>query len=283
MTAVLTSRQFDRARQLALRLTGIELFQRHCEVLARKIRRLGIDGEAGFDALLNGADLGDPEATRQFVGLLTTNFSGFFRHPRHFDLAAEHALWAVHRRGAARLWSAAAASGEEPYSLAISLIEVFQRDHPPVTILATDIDEDALTAARQGEYGETALSGLATGHRERFFNPGMKARHWRICQVVRDPVEFRRLNLTDRVWPAAGLFDVVFCRNVLMYLEVNHRYAVLERIASILASDGVLILDPTEHLGRVSPLFGPGTNGVYTRRQESCHGRRIVPAGRTPD
>lgn len=262
---ILTSAQFDRTRSLALRLTGIELSERHREVLARRIRRLGILDAAGFDALSQSAEAGDAAATRKFVGLLTTNFSGFFRHPRHFELAAEHALWAVHRRGSARLWSAAAATGEEPYSLAMALIEVFQRKDPPVTILATDIDEDALAIAQRGEYPEPALSAVSADHRTRYFSPATRAGHWMINQSVRDRVEFRGLNLTDLVWPIAGPFDVVVCRNVLMYLETNHRYAVLERLASVLAPDGVLMLDPAEHLGKAAHVFARGDHGVYAR------------------
>lgn len=266
---MLNREQFERTRQLALRLAGIELFERHHAVIARRSRRLGIHDGTAFDALLKAAEAGETRAGRQLIGLLTTNFSGFFRHPRHFELAAEHALWAVHRRGSARMWSAAAATGEEPYSLAMALIEVFQRKDPPITILATDIDEDALAIARRGEYAEPALSALATGHRTRFFSPATKARHGRINQAIRDWVEVRGLNLTDLVWPIAGPFDVVFCRNVLMYLEANHRYAVLERIASVLAPDGMLIIDPTEHLGKAGHLFAPGTNGVYASRSPS--------------
>src|SRR4029453_4912199 len=115
---MLTSEQFDRTRRLALRLAGLELQERHREPLDRRIRRFGIQDHAGVDALLNAADDGDPAASRRLIGLLRTNFTRFFRHPWHFDVAAEHALRATHRRGEARLWSAAAATGEEPYSLA---------------------------------------------------------------------------------------------------------------------------------------------------------------------
>lgn len=253
-------------------MAGIELFERHREVLGRRSQRIGIHDPAGFDALLTAAEDGDQKAGRQLIGLLTTNHTGFFRHSRHFEVAAEHALWAVQRRGQARLWSAAAATGEEPYSLALALIEVFQRDDPPVTILATDINEDALAVARQGEYGEPALSALATGPRTRFFSLGTDAKHWRIVPAVRDLVEFRVLNLTDLVWPVAGALDVVFCRNVLMYLDASHRYSVLEHMASVLAPDGVLILDPAEHLGQAGHLFAPQASGVYSR-----------PRSRAPD
>jgi chemotaxis protein methyltransferase CheR len=264
---MLTRAQFDRTRRLALRLAGIELFERHRDVLDRRCRRSGIEDAAGFDALLDAVDEGNAHAGRRLIGLLTTNFSGFFRHPRHFDLAAEHALWAAHRRGGARLWSAAAATGEEPYSLAMSLIEVFQRDDPAATIMATDIDEDALSLARHGEYGEAALSALANAQRARFFGQPAQAGRWRVAAAASNLVEFRVLNLTDSAWPFAGPFDVVFCRNVLMYLDDAHRYSVLERMASVLAPDGILILDPAEHLGKAGHLFARGTGGVYSRRR----------------
>jgi chemotaxis protein methyltransferase CheR len=272
--ALLTIEQFDRTRQLALRLAGIELFERHREVLARRSRRLGINDPAAFDTLLDAVEQGDEGAGRRLIGLLTTNFTGFFRHRRHFDLAAEHALWAAHRRGEARLWSTAAATGEEPYSLAIALIDVFRREDPAVTIEATDIDEVTLAVARRAEYGEPALRALEQRHRERFFSevarssPGT-GRRWIIAQAVRDLVTLRVLNLADVVWTLEGPFDVIFCRNVLMYLDASYRYSVLERLASMLAPDGMLILDPAEHLGRAEQMFAKGADGIYSRRPKS--------------
>jgi chemotaxis protein methyltransferase CheR len=270
----LTSEQFDRTRRLALRLAGIELFERHREILGRRCRRLGIDDPAAFDALLDAADGGEKAASRQLIGLLTTNYTGFFRHPRHFEVATEHALWAVHRRGEARLWSTAAATGEEPYSLAIASIDVFRRDDPAVTIVATDIDEETLAVARQAEYGQQALGALEQRYRERFFSEAEPAspatlRRWRVAQAARDLVTFRAVNLARVEWPLEGPFDVIFCRNVLMYLDPSYRYSVLERLASMLAPDGMLILDPAEHLGRAGHLFVHGTDGVYSRLPRS--------------
>ena len=223
---------------------------------------------AGFEALLGAAEEGDPLASRQFIGLVTTNFTGFFRHPRQFEVAAEHALGAALRCTQASLWSAAAATGEEPYSIAMALIEVFRCDDPPATVLATDIDADALAAAARGEYGERALKALEPGRRGRFFGKAVDGRRC-ITPAVGRLVEFRALNLVDVVWLVEGPFDVIFCRNVLMYLEVCHRYAVVERLASLLAPDGLLILDPTEHLGKAGHLFTPGADGLYSRRQSS--------------
>lgn len=267
MSAPLTDDQFERARRLALRLAGIELLDRHRQLLERR----GVQLAAGpaTDAWLSAAEDGDADACRRLIELLTTNVTGFFRHPWHFDHAAEHALWTVHRRGPARLWSAAAATGEEPYSLAMSLIDVFRCDDPAVTILATDIDETALAVAREAEYSGTALEALPPAHHARFVGERGASGRRRLAAPVRRMVEFQRLNLTDVVWPLDGRFDVVFCRNVLMYLEGGHRYAVLERMASVLEPGGLLLLDPSEHLGGAAPLFVSQGSGVYSRRAAS--------------
>ncbi len=267
---MLTEEQFERTRRLALGLAGLQLFDRHRELLWRKSDRLV--GPDAFDALLGAAEDGDADARRHLIELLTTNFTGFFRHPWHFHLAAEHALWAVHRRGSARLWSAAAATGEEPYSLAMALIDVFRSDDPAVTILATDIDEAALAIARDAEYSEAALAALPPPQRARFVGEPTDGKRRRLAPAVRRLVELRRLNLADVVWPLDGVFDVVFCRNVLMYLEGCHRYAVLERIASMLEPGGLLLLDPSEHLGGAAPLFVSRGNGTYSRRPAGSAG-----------
>ena len=267
MCAPLTDEQFERARRLALRLAGIELLDRHRELLERR----GVELVAGLavDQWLTRAEAGDADACRQLIELLTTNVTAFFRHPWHFDHAAEHALWTVHRRGPARLWSAAAATGEEPYSLAMSLIDVFRCDDPAVTILATDIDETALAVARDAEYSGKALAALPPAHHAQFVGEATASGRRRLAPAVRRLVEFQRLNLTEIVWGIDGSWDVVFCRNVLMYLDSGHRYAVLERIASLLEPGGLLLLDPTEHLGGAAQLFVSRGNGVYSRRAAS--------------
>jgi chemotaxis protein methyltransferase CheR len=176
---------------------------------------------------------------------------------------------AADRRGRARLWSAAAATVEEPYSLAMALIEVFRRDDPPATILATDINEEALAVARQGEYGEAALGALTRERRARFFSETTGTTRSQLAPAVQRLVEFRALNLIDPIWPIEGPFDVIFCRNVLMYLEAGCRQSVLERMASRLAPGGLLVLDPVEHLGGAGHLFASGKNGIYSPRSPS--------------
>jgi chemotaxis protein methyltransferase CheR len=273
---MLTSDQFDRTRALALRLTGIELSDRHRELLASRSRRLRIPQPAAIEALLGAAEQGDPGASRQLIGLVTTSFTGFFRHQAHFDVAAQQALRAVQRRGQARLWSAAAATGEEPYSLAMALIESFRCVDPPANILATDIDAEALAIAARGEYGDRPLQPLPPKQRARFFAETAGPGRQRINAAVSRLVEFRTLNLISEAWRVEGPFDVIFCRNVLMYLESRHRCTVLERLASLLAPDGLLMIDPTEHLGKAGHLFTPVADAVYRRRGAPCPQRNAI-------
>ena len=269
-SAMLTSQQFDRTRRLALSLAGIELAERHRELLARRGRRLGILDSAGLDSLLDSVEEGEITAEQKLLCLLTTKFTGFLRHPHQFNIAAEHALRTASRRGRARLWSAAAATGEEPYTLAMALIETFRRDDPPASIVATDLDPEALAVAQQGEYSEAAFQPLGPARRERFLSETNTARRWAITPAVRRLVEFRALNLVGSAWPVEGPLDVIFCRNVLMYLETRHRCAVLERMASLLAPDGLLMIDPTEYLGKAGHFFAPAGDGVYSRRPAVC-------------
>ena len=264
--SMLTSDQFDRARRLASRLAGIALFDRHRDLLSRRGRRLGIANPTAMDALLTAADQGDPEARRRMIGLVTTPHTGFFRRPAHFTAAAQHALEVATNRGRARLWSAAAATGEEPYSLAMALLEAWGGPEVPASVLATDINEDTLAWAQTAEYGPAALRACSPQQRERFFAPSHTAGRWTLRPVVRQLVEFRMLNLIDATWPIDRLFDVIFCRNALMYLEWEHRTSVLARLTSRLAADGLLLLDPVEVPTSAADWIETETPGIYRRR-----------------
>jgi chemotaxis protein methyltransferase CheR len=270
----LSNQQFERTRWLASKLAGIELVERHRELLRRRSQRIGIGDDAGLDALLDAVEAGQTMATQKLLGLLTTKFTGFFRHPQHFAIAAQHALRAADQRDQARLWCAGTATGEEAWSLAMTLIESFQREDPPVSIFATDVETEALAVAQLGQYARAAVTGLDAGRRERFFIATNDASRCQVTSSVHRLVDFRALNLVSSDWPIAGPFDVIFCRNVLMYLEAHHRYAVLERMATLLAPDGLLMLDPTEHLAAAGRLFVPRAAGVYSLRGSGDSGER---------
>jgi chemotaxis protein methyltransferase CheR len=145
-------------------------------------------------------------------------------------------------------------------------VEFFHHEQPPVTVLGTDVDEEALKSAQRAEYGARAMNALEPERRARFFTE-TAPRRWVVNPSVRRMVQLRALNLAHVSWALESPFDVIFCRNVLMYLEESHRYAVLERMASLLAPDGLLILDPSEHPGRASHLFNLESDAIYSRRR----------------
>jgi len=263
MTA-LTEQTFERTRRLALDLAGIELVERHRALLGRRTARAGIMDDAALDSLLDAAEAGEPAARRRLLTLLTTKHTGFFRHPAQLNRAARHVLRAAQEDGHALVWSAAAASGEEPYSLAITLLELSGQHAPAVRIVATDVDVEALESAQRGDYSEAAMAAVEQGLRARFFTEATVARHWSISNSVRGLVEFSPLNLIGHGWHVEGPFAVILCRNVLMYLEPSRRVAVLTRMARLMRRGGLLILDPTEHLGAAADLFTPGAEGVYS-------------------
>jgi chemotaxis protein methyltransferase CheR len=148
----------------------------------------------------------------------------------------------------------------------MALIEAFDCHAPPVEIIATDLDTEALSAASRAEYPDAALEAMDTARRDRFFRMSDSRGRRRLASSVRNLVAFRVLNLASQDWPLKGPFDVIFCRNVLMYLEARRRCTALENIASFLAPDGLLILDPTEHLGRAGNLFASKGSGVYAHK-----------------
>lgn len=275
---MLTGPQLDRIRRLALRFTGIELTARHGTLLERRVPRLEPGGLLDVDVLLEAAERGDPDGRRRFIAWVTTRYTGFFRNPEQFGPAVARAEDAVRRRGCARLWSAGTSTGEEAYSLAWATREVEAAGSSGVSILATDIDEGALAVARLGRYAEASVQELELSTRAELFEATERAGVWQVRPAIRARVQFRCVNLVDLVWPVSGFFDVIFCRNVLMYFEASYRYAVLERLASHLSPDALLVLDPSEHLGRAGPLFQSQGPGLWVRRPVA--GSRLAPTGR---
>src|SRR5262249_1904268 len=152
-------------------------------------------------------------------------------------------------------------------------------EQPPVTILASDIDERALVVAERAEYTESGVEALSPERRRRFLQVGGVPGRWAITSPVRRLVGFRLLNLARERWSVEGPFDVILCRNVLMYLEARFRESAVQRLRPLLANKGLLILDPTEHLGAAAPLFTTSGAGVYVRSpapQRHCH--RMQPS-----
>lgn len=197
-----------------------------------------------------------------FINAVTTNLTSFYREKHHFDYLQKHEFpkLLTQNRGAKRLriWSSASSTGEEPYSLAITTYQAFKSvlNEWDVKILATDIDSNVLTTAKAGIYDKARIEGVAGQIKKQFFQQGTGANREKakVIKPVRDLITFKTLNLLHE-WPMKGPFDVIFCRNVLIYFDKETQLDLFERYYSMLKPGGLLMLGHSESLGAFQPYF----------------------------
>ncbi|MDE3197752.1 MAG: protein-glutamate O-methyltransferase CheR, partial [Acidobacteriota bacterium] len=178
---------------------------------------------------------------------LTTNHSGFWREPEHFTLLTNTVLREHPSR--IRIWSAACATGEEPYTIAMCALSSGAQN---CAVIASDISATALRAAREGSYEPSRLTALPPGWRERFFSGGPLGPRTSISQQVKSMVTFNSLNLLQP-FHHLGQFDVIFCRNVMIYFEQTTRDELVSRLAAQLAPNGLLFTGHSETLLLIPP------------------------------
>ncbi len=246
----LGDREFKRICSLMRERAGIELGENKrtlCQTrLIRRLRALGLSTYAEYVGLLDDAK--HPEH-RELVNALTTNVTSFFREAHHFEMLATEILPTLVERGRrVRLWSAGCSSGEEPWSLAMVVREVFG-DGMDVKILATDIDTQVLAHARAGIYTEEQVAPVAPKRRHRFLTRGAGENQglWRVADELRGLVTFNQLNLFDP-WPMRGPFDVISCRNVIIYFDVPNKTKLVRGYHDKLLPGGHLLLGHSESL-----------------------------------
>ncbi len=261
--------------QMLRRRSGLALTQprlQHIESrLAPVMRRFGFKDMASMIAeLRHGRDA----LARAVTEAMTTNESSFFREPGSLEKFRDVILPDLMARRAEtkrlRIWSAACAAGQEPYSIAILLDEMnLRREGWVVDIVATDISAEMIERAERGRYSKFELQrGLVVRHFiEHFTQDG---ENWQVSEPLRRMVTFRQFNLLDSFGWLDDI-DVVFCRNVLMYFDPRNRASVVDRIAEILPQDGYLILGPVETPQGVSTEFeaAEGMPGVYVKARRS--------------
>jgi chemotaxis protein methyltransferase CheR len=256
---------FDRICKLIYKHAGISLSRQKRDMVysrvARRVRALGLNN---FDAYLSHLDNSGPDEWQAFTNSLTTNLTSFFREGHHFPILAEHVAHLRHRP--IRIWCTAASTGEEPYSLAITMAETIGTKPSQVRILASDIDTNVLDQGERGDYTAERVEKMERSRLERFFLCGSGANEGRVKvrQEIRDMVTFQRINLLDSDWKLAGPFDAIFCRNVMIYFDKPTQARILERFAPLLRPDGLLFAGHSESLFHVSHLFQLRGKTVYS-------------------
>ena len=253
----LTDREFARLRAIVREQTGIELRETKralvCARLGRRLRHYGYTSFSEYCAHLDERDA-DGEERRCLVNAITTNKTDFFRERHHFDFLQTTVVPALAGTGSGpvrlRLWSAGCSTGEEPYTIAMTLRESLPRGRPSdVRILASDINTEVLRTAEAGVYGREFLTDVPRPYQQRYFEavagqPEVLA----VNAAVRALVALRRINLCHRPWPIRTQFDVIFCRNVMIYFDRKTQAALLDGLLSTLTPGGYLFLGHSESL-----------------------------------
>ena len=260
-----TSQDFERIRKLIYERAGISLSPAKQDmVYSRLARRLRATGIRNFAEYLTRLERGDAVEMEAFTNSLTTNLTSFFREPHHFPLLAEHIQ---KRRGnqPISLWCTASSTGEEPYSMAMTMVDLFGSFTPPVHILATDLDTLVLQKAREGVYPLERLEKVSDDMVKRFFlkGTGHQEGYARVREELRDMITFRQINLLDENWPMRGPFDAIFCRNVMIYFDKPTQYKVLQKFVPLLHKDGLLFAGHSESFYHAADLFKSLGKTVY--------------------
>lgn len=272
-----TDAEFTAFADLVHERGGISLNDSKRALVARRLnarlRDLGV-GSLGEYVDIVRADASGQE-TVTMLDLIATNETHFFRERPHFDFLETriYPRWlaeasAGRREKRIRAWSAACSTGQEPYSLAMQLLKFFpSRDGWELDIQATDISTHALDIARRGEWAIDKAGEIPPDYLERFMLRGVGERigRMRIAKELRDLVHFSRHNLHEPPYPVPGAFDLIFCRNVLIYFSAEGRAAVIERLSERLAPGGLLFVGHAESLHAHRKSLRPVLPTVYER------------------
>ncbi|MFN5047879.1 CheR family methyltransferase [Roseateles sp.] len=259
---------FDRVRQLIYRHAGISLHEgKHAMVYSRLSRRLRDTGHRSFANYLQwlesttGAEA--EQEWQEFVNCLTTNLTSFFREEHHFHALADDLKPLAGKP--VRVWCCAASTGEEPYSIAMTCHEALGGS-ASVQIVSSDIDTNVLNTARRGVYSADAR-GLSQQRLKNYFMRGTGANAGRIKvkPELQRWIEFRTLNLMDQQWSLGEPFQIVFCRNVMIYFDAPTQRKVLERIHRVMKPHGLLFVGHSENFTESRDLFRLRGKTIYEK------------------
>jgi chemotaxis protein methyltransferase CheR len=264
---VWTDADFDRVQTLIYQRAGISLHDgKHAMVYSRLSRRLRDTGHQSFKDYLGWLETHDGPEWQEFVNALTTNLTSFFREQHHFEILTSH-LKSKPAGYAWRVWCNAASTGEEPYSIVMTATEALG-PKANFALTASDIDSKVLASATQGVYRLEGLKGVSEERMQRFFLRGKGANEGmaRVKPELQRMIQFISVNLIGDDWPFREPFDVVFCRNVMIYFDAPTQRKVLERIHRVMAPGSLLFVGHAENFSESRDLFVLRGKTVYERR-----------------
>lgn len=263
----MTNANFRQIKEIAYSLTGISLSDHKKNMiygrLARRLRKLELTDFASYIELL---DREDGERT-EFINAITTNLTSFFREDHHFVHLRSEVVPRLLRTNLSekriRIWSAGCSTGEEPYSIAMVLASFASLSTWDVKVLATDLDSNVVHKASQGIYSAERAENIPEDYRK-FLKYDPRGDRIKVKDKVRQLITFKQLNLLH-AWPMKGPFDVIFCRNVVIYFDVMTQRKLFDRYANILREEGDLYIGHSESLHNICNRFKSCGRTIYKR------------------
>lgn len=261
---------FEKFRTLIYEKSGITLGPQKVALvsarIAKRMRALGIQDHADYLKYVENDRTG--QEVVQMLDAISTNVTSFFRESQHFDLLRELLEgWLAQGMNRLRIWCAAASTGEEPYTIAMIVNEVLKGRPFDFKMLATDISTRVLEACKRGEYHESKMEPVPTALRNRYFTRIQRdgETYYKVVPELQRPITFTRLNLSQTPFPMKGPFDVVFCRNVMIYFDLNVRKRLVDEIFRLLKSEGYLMIGHSESLNACNSSLRPVRASVYKK------------------
>lgn len=244
----LTLSEFEQIRKIVYDYCGINLHEgKQALVRGRLMKRLRKLQLSNFTDYLRYLDNDDSrEEFSQFIDILTTNKTSFFRENSHFDFIEKEIIPEIGNRSL-KWWSAGCSSGEEPITMAMILKEGMKaKSHPPVKILATDLSREVVEFAKIGVYPKNKLKGIPNYLLKKYFKPSPDQKdHFIVDEKVKNLIRYGRLNLLNR-WPMKGPFHIIMCRNVMIYFDKETQRRLVERFYHLLEPGGYLFIGHSE-------------------------------------
>ena len=260
-----TSIDFERVRKLIYDHAGISLSDSKQElVYSRLSRRLRATGISNFTEYLLLLEKNNEAEWEEFANSLTTNLTSFFREAHHFPVLAEH-LRTISGKHPISLWCSAASTGEEAFTMAMTVVETLGSEASHVKIIATDLDTKVLATARAAMYPEESIAKLSDEVVKRLFIRGTGAQSGmvKIRQELRDMVTFRQLNLLGNNWSLRAPIDVIFCRNVMIYFDKPTQLSILKKFVPLMRHNGLLFAGHSESFHHAGEYFKLRGKTVY--------------------
>ena len=261
-----TDDDFSRVQSMIYKRAGISLQEgKHAMVYSRLSRRLRDTGYQSFRDYLGWLEKSEGPEWQEFVNALTTNLTSFFREHHHFEILT-NLLKSRPTSAPWNVWCNAASTGEEPYSIVMTAVDVLGPS-AAFKLTASDIDSKVLASAARGVYRVDGLKGVSQAQIQRFFmrgkgdNEGMA----RVKPELQKMINFISVNLIRDDWPFRDPFDVVFCRNVMIYFDAATQRKVLERIHRVMKPGGMLFVGHAENFSESRDLFTLKGKTVYER------------------